>query len=94
MRSLSRVGAIAIGALLSTGLMAGDPGTLDSAARLADGGSGQDWAGPGGTFGEQHFSPLVQIDSANIGNQVSVQVRNKSAGTLNFTAGLIGAIAK
>ncbi len=67
MRSLSRVGAIAIGALLSTGLMAGDPGTLDSAARLADGGSGQDWAGPGGTFGEQHFSPLVQIDSANIG---------------------------
>lgn len=49
---------------------------------------------PAVLFSEVAINTNVYFDSANIGNQVSVQVRNKSAGTLNFTAGLIGAIAK
>ncbi len=34
-------------------------------ARLRDGSDGADWAAPGGTYGEQHFSPLTQIDAGN-----------------------------
>jgi quinohemoprotein ethanol dehydrogenase len=51
---------------LSGHLPARDAGP-DSAARLADGNPGQDWAGYGGTYGEQHFSPLTQINDKSVG---------------------------
>ena len=40
--------------------------TGDDAA-LRDDSSGADWAASGRTFGEQHFSPLGEIDAGNAG---------------------------
>ena len=40
---------------------------ISAEARLADGGSGTDWAAFGGTYGEQHFSPLDEINAGNVG---------------------------
>jgi quinohemoprotein ethanol dehydrogenase len=34
---------------------------------LADGSSGDDWPGYGRTYGEQHFSPLTEINDKTIG---------------------------
>jgi quinohemoprotein ethanol dehydrogenase len=39
---------------------------LRSAAMLSDQSDGRDWAGYGRTFGEQHFSPLDQINTGNV----------------------------
>jgi len=36
------------------------------AARLTDGADGKDWAAYGRTYGEQHFSPLDEINASNI----------------------------
>jgi quinohemoprotein ethanol dehydrogenase len=36
-------------------------------AQYVDTASGTDWPGFGRTYGEQHFSPLTQIDSRNVG---------------------------
>ena len=36
-------------------------------AQYVDAASGTDWPGFGRTYGEQHFSPLNQIDSHNVG---------------------------
>jgi quinohemoprotein ethanol dehydrogenase len=36
-------------------------------ARLRDDSDGQDWPGYGRTYGEQHYSPLNQINAQNIG---------------------------
>lgn len=36
-------------------------------AQYVDAASGTDWPGFGRTYGEQHFSPLTQIDSSNVG---------------------------
>ena len=36
-------------------------------AQYIDAASGTDWPGFGRTYGEQHFSPLTQIDSRNVG---------------------------
>jgi quinohemoprotein ethanol dehydrogenase len=36
-------------------------------AQYVDAASGTDWPGFGRTYGEQHFSPLTQIDSDNVG---------------------------
>jgi quinohemoprotein ethanol dehydrogenase len=35
-------------------------------ASYLDNAKGTDWPGPGRTYGEQHFSPLAQIDQANV----------------------------
>src|SRR5277367_1180079 len=35
-------------------------------AQYVDAASGTDWPGFGRTYGEQHFSPLIQIDSRNV----------------------------
>ncbi len=37
-----------------------------SAARYRDDSNGQDWPGYGRTFGQQHYSPLTQIDQKSI----------------------------
>ena len=39
----------------------------DSDAKLSDKSGGGDWPGYGRTFGEQHFSPLTQIDAQSVG---------------------------
>ena len=36
-------------------------------AQYVDAASGTDWPGFGRTYGEQHFSPLNQIDSRDVG---------------------------
>jgi len=38
-----------------------------SQARYLDGNDGKDWPGPGRTYGEQHYSPLQEIDAGNVG---------------------------
>jgi quinohemoprotein ethanol dehydrogenase len=59
------LGTAAAVALLAAGYgqAAGADGAL---AKLLDGGSGDDWAAYGGTFGEQHFSPLTAINDGNV----------------------------
>lgn len=37
-----------------------------SGAQLLDSADGRDWVAYGRTYGEQHYSPLTQIDSANV----------------------------
>jgi hypothetical protein len=49
---------------------------------------------PGALFSEVAIDTNVTFDTAEVGNQVSVQARNKSAADIEFTAGLIGTIAK
>ncbi len=39
----------------------------DSAAIYADDSSGDDWPGYGRTYGQQHYSPLEEIDQDNVG---------------------------
>ena len=41
---------------------------VDDSARLSDGSDGRDWPGYGRTFGEQHYSPLTDINDSNIAN--------------------------
>ena len=38
----------------------------DTPANLIDGNAGGDWAAYGQSFGEQHYSPLTQIDAASV----------------------------
>jgi hypothetical protein len=49
---------------------------------------------PASVFSEVAIDAYVHFDSAKVGNQVYIQARNKSAGTVNFTAALIGTVAK
>lgn len=58
---------IAFGALLGLVPLSLSAATHDPyTARLRDGGNGIDWTAYGGTYGEQHFSPLAQINAQNI----------------------------
>ena len=43
------------------------PPAASTDAQLRDTADGRDWPGFGRTYGEQHFSPLTQIDDGNIG---------------------------
>lgn len=52
-----------LGLLTACGHTAADP---DSEARYLDGAPGTDWPGPGRTYGEQHYSPLDQINARSI----------------------------
>lgn len=49
---------------------------------------------PGALFSEVAINTGVTFDTAEVGNQISVDVRNKSANDFEFSAGLVGAIAK
>lgn len=49
---------------------------------------------PGAIFTEVSIDTDVTFDTAEIGNQVSVNARNKSGGAIEFTAALLGTIAK
>jgi quinohemoprotein ethanol dehydrogenase len=60
-------GALLLGAALSLATWQSralsSPGDM---ARYADASDGKDWPGYGRTFGEQHYSPLTQINAANV----------------------------
>ena len=92
--SLNLAAAIAL-AGLATGCSDARPSPI---ASLVDGNAGSDWAGPGGTYGEQHFSPLAEIDDKTVsglglawsttlpaGNSVSAPIA--VGGTLYFVTG-------
>lgn len=49
---------------------------------------------PAAMFSEVAINTGVNFDTAEVGNQVSVEVRNKSAGSVEFSAGLVGTLAK
>jgi len=62
--------ACAVVASLGVTAAVAAPSTLGrdgSTARYLDSSDGRDWPGYGRTFGEQHYSPLAQIDQTNIG---------------------------
>ena len=49
---------------------------------------------PASLFSEVAINTAVQFDSAEVGNQISISVRNKSAAAIEFSAGAVGTIAK
>lgn len=49
---------------------------------------------PGSLFSEVAINTGVTFDTAEVGNQISVSIRNKSLADFEFTAGLVGTIAK
>ncbi len=50
---------------------------------------------PAALFSEVAIDTHVTFDTAEVGNQISVQARNKLAvGSVDFTAGMLGSIAK
>jgi len=74
-------------------------GTAASNALLADGNSNDDWPGFGRTYGEQHYSPLAEINDSNVGrlslawyrdlgpsNPASIPI--EIAGTLYYATGM------
>ena len=63
--SSGKLFAAAVSAALMIGLGACKRTSAEDEARLRDTSDGADWAAPGRTFGEQHFSPLTQIDAGN-----------------------------
>jgi quinohemoprotein ethanol dehydrogenase len=78
---------------------AGKDGVAAANAILSDSGSGDDWPGYGRTYGEQHFSPLTEINDGNVkslglawsmdmgtGNPTSIPV--EVGGTLYMSTGL------
>src|SRR5690606_9389628 len=56
--------ALAAGLMLATN-MAG-AGAPDPAAILMDGAGGENWPAFGRTYGEQHYSPLDQVNRGNV----------------------------
>jgi quinohemoprotein ethanol dehydrogenase len=68
-RTMAAWGAlVAVGIGLGSLSAATGPGVNQAGiAQLDDGASGDDWPGTGRTYNEQHFSPLAQIDQANVG---------------------------
>jgi quinohemoprotein ethanol dehydrogenase len=65
-RGLGRSAAIAVLILAGADRMDAASQDGDGAQRLRDQSSGADWAGYGRTFGEQHFSPLAQINDRTV----------------------------
>ncbi len=62
-------GRWAVAAMGAAALAAGSvyaDGAATPEALLLDGAVGADWAAPGRTYGEQHYSPLEQINAANV----------------------------
>jgi hypothetical protein len=49
---------------------------------------------PGALFSEVAINTGVNFDTAEIGNQISATIRNKSGAQIEFSAGFVGTIAK
>jgi quinohemoprotein ethanol dehydrogenase len=70
-KDLRRVARVILLTLGVTGLLAGCAATApsgDAAVETAylDDSDGRDWPGPGRTYGEQHYSPLDEINAGNV----------------------------
>jgi len=98
--------------LLLAGCSAPTAGGTDQAqpsqkdnARLADNSSGNDWAGYGRTYGEQHFSPLNQISAQTVdrlglawfmdlpaGNTATIPVEVDGVLYLSYGLGVVRAV--
>ncbi len=61
---LAVMGAVAS---MRTDARSPDGDVAASAAAYLDSSNGKDWPGVGRSYGEQHFSPLTQINQANVG---------------------------
>jgi len=61
MKTSAFIALIAIATLLDTCL------ADNSTASLSDASDGRDWAGYGRTFGEQHYSPLTELNTHTVG---------------------------
>ncbi len=57
---------VLVAAVLALASCNRDGGSGASAARLSDASDGSDWAGYGRTFGQQHYSPLEEINQGNV----------------------------
>ena len=67
----ARVGvlaALAGFAITLSGCTDGTGGAGDARSPLADSSNGDDWAGYGRTFGQQHYSPLDDVNLGNVGS--------------------------
>jgi quinohemoprotein ethanol dehydrogenase len=65
-------------------LLSGPVHAITDAARLSDTSDGKDWGANGRTFGEQHYSPLTEINDKNVdqlGLAWSVDLGNGNAAT-------------
>lgn len=91
--------ALAGAVMLLSGCTDGTGEAGDPASLLTDGSSGDNWAGYGRTFGQQHFSPLDDVNLDNIGSlglawstdlppENSVTQPIAVDGTLYFASGL------
>jgi hypothetical protein len=49
---------------------------------------------PAALFTEVSIDTHVHFKTAEIGNQISVSVRNKTAGDIEFSAGIIGTVVQ
>src|SRR4051812_39877291 len=58
--------AAALGLILVAVVSCSRPTHTPRDAQLRDGNGGDDWAAFGRTYGEQHYSPLTQIDAGNV----------------------------
>jgi quinohemoprotein ethanol dehydrogenase len=57
---------MAVGAFACVALAGGTARASDTTPKLLDHTDGKDWAAYGGTYGEQHYSPLTQINDKNV----------------------------
>lgn len=60
------VAALALTQLATSGSAAGPAGLRSPDAPFRDNSAGNDWPGPGRTYGEQHFSPLAEVNAQNV----------------------------
>lgn len=65
-RSIRRLTGMTLLAVAALGLGACQRGSDGATARLLDASDGSDWAGYGRTFGQQHFSPLDEVNRGNV----------------------------
>ena len=58
---------------------AGENAIAANNALFIDGNQGDDWPGYGRTFGEQHFSPLTEINPGTVG-RLNLKLDNRQRG--------------
>jgi quinohemoprotein ethanol dehydrogenase len=59
-------GGLGLAVLASSGIAAGPANPRSTDAAFLDNSAGHDWPGPGRTYGEQHFSPLSEVNAQNV----------------------------
>src|SRR6267142_5433961 len=98
-RAIGVLMSIALAPLLFADAVSSTPVGQTAAAQYLDASSGRDWPGYGRTFGQQHYSPLSQINETNasrlglvwsmeLGRENSVTEPIAVDGLLYFATGL------